>query len=134
MARFRRRLIFAVALASVTGITVSHAQQMSVRLIHSVNLPGYEGDFDHFAVDYDRNRLSARSGGPRHVEVFDLKTSAHLSHGQRFRQPSSILVRKGVPTVFITDSTKLNATIRDATTYDKKKTVDSDAGIRHGQV
>ncbi|HEY2019370.1 MAG TPA: hypothetical protein VGH38_37940, partial [Bryobacteraceae bacterium] len=42
--------------------------------------------------------------------------------------PHSILVRKGVPTVFITDSEKQNATIRDASTYAKKQTVNLTPG------
>ena len=95
-----------------------------MRLIHTVTLPGYSGDFDHFAVDFDRNRLLLAAEDHGTLEVFDLKTSAHLRTVAGFGNPHSILVRSGVPTVFITDSTKLNATIRDAATYAKKQTVE----------
>jgi DNA-binding beta-propeller fold protein YncE len=121
------------ALLSITALAVcfpaaARAQSSSVRLIHTATLPGYSGDFDHFAADFDRDRLLLAAEDHGTVEVFDLKTSAHLRTVSGFGNPHSILVRKGVPTVFITDSTKLNATIRDAATYAKKQTIDLTPG------
>jgi DNA-binding beta-propeller fold protein YncE len=99
------------------------AQESSVRLIHTVSLPGYSGDFDHFAADYDRNRLLLAAEDHGTIEVFNLKTSAHLRTVGGFGNPHSILVRRGVSTVFITDSTDKNATIRNADTYALKQVV-----------
>ena len=114
-------------LALISG-AAARAQSSSVKLIHTVKLPGYSGDFDHFAADFDRNRLLLAAEDHGTVEVFDLKTSAHLKTVTGFGNPHSILVRKGTPTVFITDSAKLNATIRDANTYVKKQTVNLTPG------
>ena len=113
---------------AIIGGTAAQTQNSSVRLIHTVTLPGYSGDFDHFAADFDRNRLLLAAEDHGTVEVFDLNTSAHLRTVTGFGNPHSILVRKGVPTVFITDSTKMNATIRDANTYAKKQTVNLTPG------
>jgi DNA-binding beta-propeller fold protein YncE len=113
----------ALCLSPHTGGAAASAQTSSVKLIHTVTLPGYSGDFDHFAADYDRNRLLLAAEDHGTLEVFDLKTSAHLNTIAGFGNPHSILVRKGVPTVFITDSTDKNATIRDASTYTKKQGV-----------
>lgn len=113
--------------AMISGAT-AQSQNSSVQLIHTVALPGYSGDFDHFAADFDRNRLLLAAEDHGTIEVFDLKTSAHLRTVTGFGNPHSILVRKGVPTVFITDSTKTNATIRDADTYAKKQTVNLTPG------
>lgn len=123
MPSLSRRL--APSLACLTLLTSSFllAQQSSVQLIHSVDLPGYTGDFDHFAVDYERNRVLLAAEDHGTLEVFDLKTSNHLRTVTGFGNPHSILVRKGVPTVFITDSTKLGPTIRNASTYAKLKSV-----------
>jgi DNA-binding beta-propeller fold protein YncE len=118
-----RRIGLSLALVSLLGATSAWPQGSSVKLIKTVELPGYSGDFDHFAADYDRNRLLLAAEDHGTLEVFDLKTSAHLSTVGGFGNPHSILVRKGVPTAFITDSTEKNATIRDATTYAKKETV-----------
>jgi DNA-binding beta-propeller fold protein YncE len=108
--------------------SAASAPDSSVKLISTVELPGYEGDFDHFAADYERNRLLLAAEDHGTLEVFDLKTSAHLRTVAGFGNPHSILVRKGVPTVFITDSEKQNATIRDASTYAKKQTVNLTPG------
>ena len=118
----------AVSLFALPGTTATTAQTSSVKLIHTVTLPGYSGDFDHFAADYDRNRLLLAAEDHGTLEVFDLKTSAHLRTVAGFGNPHSILVRKGVPTVFITDSTDKNATIRDASTYTKKQGVNLTPG------
>jgi DNA-binding beta-propeller fold protein YncE len=94
-----------------------------VKLIHSVDLPGYTGDFDHFAADYDRNRLLLAAEDHGTVEIFDLKTSDHLKTITGFGNPHSITVRKGVKTIFITDSAKQGPTIRDGNTLAKIKSV-----------
>ena len=104
------------------------AQATSVKLIKTVTLPGYTGDFDHFAVDYDRNRLLLAAEDHGTLEVFDLNTSAHLRTVTGFGNPHSILVRKGAPTIFVTDSEKQGPTIRDAASYAEVKSVDLTPG------
>lgn len=120
---------FCPSLALVVGLSllaVPGAQAQgtsSIELIGSVDLPGYTGDFDHFAVDFDRNRLLLAAEDHGTLEVFDLKSTAHLKTISGFGNPHSILVRKERPTVLITDSGKQGATIRDAVTYAKKQSV-----------
>ena len=116
-------LLAASALLILSSTTLMAQQASSVSLVHSVSLPGYTGDFDHFAVDYDRGRLLLAAEDHGTLEVFDLKTSAHQRSVSGFENPHSILVKRGSPTVFITDSGKPGPTIRDAGTYDKKQTV-----------
>lgn len=118
-----RSAALSLLLFPMLGGVTTHAQTSSVQLIKTVELPGYSGDFDHFATDYERNRLLLAAEDHGTLEVFDLKTSAHLRTVAGFGNPHSILVRKGMSTVFITDSTEKNATIRDASTYAKKQTV-----------
>ena len=113
-----------IALLAMMVLPALHSQEPpSIKLIKSVDLPGYSGDFDHFAVDYDRNRLLLAAEDHGTLEVFDLRTSAHLRSVDGFGNPHSILVRKGSPTVLVTDSEKQGATLRDADTYAKKQTV-----------
>jgi DNA-binding beta-propeller fold protein YncE len=118
-----RNLSLALSFSFLVAQASFGQAQSSVKLIKSVDLVGYTGDFDHFAVDYDRNRLLLAAEDHGTVEVFDLKTSAHLRTVKGFGNPHSILARKGVPTLFITDSEKQMSTIRNADTLDKEKTV-----------
>ena len=121
--------LFLALCLSVFPVPLSMGQaQSSVKLIKSVNLAGYKGDFDHFAVDYDRNRLLLAAEDHGSIEIFDLKTSAHLRTVGGFGNPHSILARKGVPTLFITDSEKEMSTIRNADSLAKEKTVTLTAG------
>jgi DNA-binding beta-propeller fold protein YncE len=123
MLSFKWSLVLPLVSLTTMISTVLYAQQSSVKLIRSVDLPGYTGDFDHFAVDYDRNRLLLAAEDHGTLEVFDLKTSDHLRTVGGFGNPHSILVRRGVPTVFITDSSKLGPTIRNANTYSMRESV-----------
>jgi len=128
MHKSMRSLVLSLLLILLLGAAAVPEQRSSVELIKSVDLPGYSGDFDHFAADYDRHRLLLAAEDHGTLEVFDLKTSDHLRTVAGFGNPHSILVRKGVATVFITDSTKQNASIRDATTYAKKQAVNLTPG------
>ncbi|MDP9038708.1 MAG: hypothetical protein M3O02_05455 [Acidobacteriota bacterium] len=110
-------------LAGAPALTLSAQQPSTVKLIHSVDLPGYGGDFDHFAVDYDRGRLLLAAEDHATLEVFDLKTGAHLRTVKGFGTPHSILARRGSSTLFITDSDKQGATIRDAESFALKQKV-----------
>jgi len=106
------RTAFLITSLSILGISTLHPQETpSVKLIRTVELPGYTGDFDHFAVDFDRNRLLLAAEDHGTLEVFDLKTSAHLRTVDGFGNPHSILVRKGSPTVLVTDSEKQIAVV-----------------------
>src|SRR5579885_3147266 len=101
-----RSTLLPVSLLALLLVPAARAQSSSVRLVKTVPLPGYTGDFDHFAADFDRNRLLLAAEDHGTVEVFDLQTSAHLRTVSGFGNPHSILVRSGKPTLFITDSTK----------------------------
>jgi DNA-binding beta-propeller fold protein YncE len=118
-----RKLFLAISLPIFAASVLFAQAASSVKLIKSVNLPGYTGDFDHFAVDYDRNRLLLAAEDHGTLEVFDLNSSAHLRTVNGFGTPHSILARKGVATVFITDSGKQFSSIRDANSLAKKQTV-----------
>ena len=118
-----RTTFLATSLVVITVPAAFSQEASTVRLIHSVDLPGYSGDFDHFAVDYDRNRLLLAAEDHGTLEVFDLKTSNHLRSVDGFGNPHSILVRSGSPTVLITDSEKQGASLRDADTYAKKRSL-----------
>ena len=105
-----------------TAMVLAQGGGQTVKLVHDVKLPGYAGDFDHFAVDRDRGRILVAAEDHATLEVFDLKTSAHLQTVSGFGAPHSILLRPGNPTIFVTDSEKMS-TIRDASTYAKEKSV-----------
>jgi len=91
-----------------------------LKLAQTVSLPGYSGDFDHFAVDRQRGRILLAAEDHATLEIFDLKTVKHLQTVGGFDAPHSILVRPGAQTILVTDSGKTMTKILDASSYDHK--------------
>ncbi len=118
--------IFAGALvltAAVCAVTATAQTNMPLKLIKTVTLPGYTGDFDHFAIDRQRGRILLAAEDHATLEVFDLKTGNHLKTVTGFGAPHTILVRPGASTILVTDSGKQMTAILDANTYERKGVV-----------
>jgi DNA-binding beta-propeller fold protein YncE len=64
--------------------------QAPITLLSTIYLPEITGDFDHFAVDLKRNHLFVSAEVHHSVEMFDLKTGAHLQSIGGFKTPHSV--------------------------------------------
>src|SRR5438105_1942784 len=62
------------------------ARKAPLRLLHTTLLPGIDGDFDHFGVDLQGNRLFLTAEDHSSVEVFDLK-GKHIRSISGFKTP-----------------------------------------------
>jgi DNA-binding beta-propeller fold protein YncE len=111
------------AACSLAAGTDSLPQVAFMTLIHTVPLPGYSGDFDHFAVDTQRGRLLLAAEDHATLEVFELKTGRHLQTVKGFDAPHSILVRPRASTILVTDSGKTMTKVLDAETYEIKGSI-----------
>ena len=69
-------------------------------------LPGYTGDFDHFAVDLQSNRLFLAAEDHGTLEVFDLRTGRHLKTVGGFETPHSIFLVSQTHRLLITDGSE----------------------------
>jgi DNA-binding beta-propeller fold protein YncE len=121
----KNKLAGAMALTAVAIATHALAQgsAASLKLVKTVTLPGYTGDFDHFAIDRQRGRILVAAEDHATLEVFDLKTGDHLKTIPGFGAPHSILVRPSSTNILVTDSGKEMTAVLDAETYAKKDTV-----------
>lgn len=81
------------------------------------DIPGYTGDFDHFAVDIKTNRLFLAAEDHGTLEVFDLKTGNHEKTLHVVDTPHGIFFVPGTNRMIVTDSGKDLSPILDATTY-----------------
>ena len=104
-----KRSILAVMAAAIVPLSQatpsSSAQEAApLNLTKTVTLPGYSGDFDHFSVDRSRGRLLLAAEDHATLEIFDLKTGAHLRTIKGFGAPHSILIRPNSKIVLVTDS------------------------------
>jgi hypothetical protein len=67
------------------------------------DLPGYSGDFDHFAVDLPGNRLFLAAEDHGTLEVFELRSGKHLKSVGGFETPHSIFPVPQTHRLLITD-------------------------------
>ncbi len=116
-------LTMAALLYSISALSAAGQTSSPLTLKGSVNLPGYTGDFDHFAVDEARGRLLLAAEDHGTVEVFDLGSGKHLRTISGFETPHSILVRPNASTILVTDSGKGMSKLLDASSYEVKGTV-----------
>jgi DNA-binding beta-propeller fold protein YncE len=73
-----------------------------MKLIATTPLPGFTGDFDHFAVDLEGRRLFLTAEEHQTVEVFDLD-GKRIKSITGFGQPHAILFMPGVNKFIVTD-------------------------------
>ncbi len=100
----------AIAMARSTGAAspaASGASSDSVLVLQGrTELPGYSGDFDHFAVDLQGNRLFLAAEDHGTLEVFDLHTGKHLRSVKGFETPHSIFPIPQTHRLLITDGSE----------------------------
>jgi len=85
------RKSYAVFLALFVVTISAHAQtDPPLRLIQTIFLPGYVGDFEHFAADLKGNRLFLIAEDHKTVEVLDMRTGRRLRTITGFGQPHAI--------------------------------------------
>src|SRR5947207_15035093 len=96
-----RRALLTLAVLCVTCAAASDSTPL--RLVASVDLPKYSGDFDHFAADVNGNRLFLAAEDHGTLEVFDLKTTKWLKTIRGFEVPHSILYLSASKKLFVTD-------------------------------
>jgi DNA-binding beta-propeller fold protein YncE len=89
-------LIFALALATVAE------DNSPLKLVTTTPLPGFSGDFDHFALDLKGKRLFLTAEDHKTVEVFDLE-GQHTHSITGFGQPHAALFLPESNNLIVTD-------------------------------
>jgi DNA-binding beta-propeller fold protein YncE len=93
---------FAVLLALGITARVGAQEKMPMKLVATTPLPGFTGDFDHFAVDLKGKRLFLTAEDHKTVEVFDLDGKP-IKSIEGFGQPHAILFMPDVNKFIVTD-------------------------------
>jgi DNA-binding beta-propeller fold protein YncE len=83
--------------------SVDAQEKSPLKLIATTPLPGFSGDFDHFAVDLKGNRLFLAAEDHKTVEVFDLRSGKPIHSITGFGQPHAILFLADMNKLIVTD-------------------------------
>src|SRR5436853_6432253 len=96
-----RKALFALVVLWVMSAAASDS--VPLKLVKSLDLPKYSGDFEHFAADISGNRLFLAAEDHGTLEVFDLNTTKWLKTIKGFEVPHSILYLPDSQKLFVTD-------------------------------
>jgi hypothetical protein len=97
-------LLALVAIVPACGAPSDKAAPL--HLFRAVPLPGFSGDFDHFAADEKGGRLFLAGEDHQTVEVFDLMTGRRLKSIEGFGTPHSIIYLPDTDRILVTDGDK----------------------------
>jgi DNA-binding beta-propeller fold protein YncE len=117
------RIVSAVALAAILAPALAAAAEQPLRLIGRTDVPGFEGDFDHFAADVRGNRLFLAGEDKGTLEVFDLKSGKHLRTVEGLEEPHAILFLPESNRLIVTNSGEGMTKVLDAKTFQVVDTI-----------
>lgn len=119
MKRYRMRLMAATAAAiTMTSVCWAASRQQPLRLAKSIPLPMlHDGDFDHFTVDLQSNRLFSAAEENSKVLVFNLKTGQLLHTLTDLKAPHSLVYRDDLHRLFVVDGDLGLVRMYDGNTY-----------------
>jgi DNA-binding beta-propeller fold protein YncE len=121
------RLFVASILVAVSGVSMFGQKlakdavqppEAPLRLIQTITLPAtIKGNFDHFGIDVERNRLFATPEDSQSVLVIDLAQGKLLHRIDGIVRPHAILYRKDTNRLYVTDGGDGSLKVYDAESY-----------------
>jgi DNA-binding beta-propeller fold protein YncE len=130
-----RRLIFTVCVIVSAGFVAktSAQEKLPLKLVATIPMPGFTGDFDHFGLDLKGNRLFLASENQRTVEVFDLRTGERIHSIPGFGQPLTMAYLPESNRLIVTDGGETDAVqLVDCKEYKIVGTIKLGKGVDHG--
>ncbi len=114
-------VLVAVLIVTVRGETL--------RLAHSISLPGIEGRIDHLSIDVAGGRLFVAALGNNTVEVIDLKARRIVRSLTGFSEPQGLLFVPDSDRLYVANGGDGTVRVFDAATFQAvgKVTFDDDA-------
>jgi DNA-binding beta-propeller fold protein YncE len=123
MKRKISRIASVLALAAMLAPALSLAADLPLKLIGRTDVPGFEGDFDHFAADVKGDRLFLAGEDKGTLEVFELKSGKHLRTVQGLEEPHAILFVPEKNRLIVTNSGEGMTKVLDAKTFQVVDTI-----------
>jgi len=121
--------ISVLMLAAFVSLFPVRAQNAApLKLETSIALPGFTGDFDHFAFDAKSGRVFLAGEDHKTVEVFDAKTDRRLKSITGFGAPHAIFYLPESDRILVTDGDKGVLRIINGKDYSDVAYVDGLAG------
>lgn len=128
-----RPIVKAFLMVLVLGVISAEAEQKApLKLISTTPMPGFAGDFDHFGIDREGNRLFLAAEEHKTVEVFDLRTGKRIQSIAGFGQPLTMVYLPDSDQLVVTDGGASAVRLVDCKRYQVIKTIQLREGVDHG--
>ena len=111
------RIVSATILAAAVIVPAGALASEPLRLLGRTEVPGFEGDFDHFAADVKGNRLFLAGEEKGTLEVFDLKSGKHVQTVEGLEEPHAIFFMPDHNRLIVSNSGDGMTKVLDAKTY-----------------
>jgi DNA-binding beta-propeller fold protein YncE len=129
-AHLRKIWLSVLILFAAGGTSAVLAQNSApLKLEAAIPLPGFSGDFDHFAIDEKGGRHFLAGEDHKTVEVFDVKTNRSLKSITGFGAPHAIIYLPESDRILVTDGDKGVLRILSGKDYSEITRVDGLAGV-----
>jgi DNA-binding beta-propeller fold protein YncE len=117
----------------LTLVIVANAQQEPpLKLIKTIAMPGFTGDFDHFGLDLKGNRLFLAAEDHKTVEVFNLRTGKRSHSIEGFGHPLMMAYLPESNYLVVTDGGESAVQFVECKHYKIIKTVKLAGQVDHG--
>jgi DNA-binding beta-propeller fold protein YncE len=128
----RQSLTICVMTLTLCAPTVKAQEKLPLKLIATIPMPGFTGDFDHFGLDLKGNRLFLASEDQKTVEVFDLRTGERIHSIKGFGQPLTMTYLAESNRLIVTDGGDTDAVeLVDCKDYKIIDTLKMGQGVDH---
>jgi DNA-binding beta-propeller fold protein YncE len=97
------RKSFSMCLMLLIAFVLDAGAQEPLKLVATTPMPGFSGDFDHFAVDLTGNRLFLAAEKNKTVEVFDLRSGKRIHSITGFGDPHVMVYLPNSNSLIVTD-------------------------------
>ena len=102
MIKLRATAVFTLFVLLTMGVRAQ--EKAPLELLQKIPMPGLkDGDFDHFAVDLQGQRLFLTAETNAAVEVFDLRTKKLVHTISDVKTPHSMVYRDDLKKLFVVD-------------------------------
>jgi len=118
-------------LGSSCGYTVGAQEKLPLKLVVTTPMPGFTGDFDHFGLDLKGNRLFLAAEDHKTVEVFDLRTGAHVHSIEGFGHPLTMVYLPESDRLIVTNGDTDDLALVDCKDYKIINTLKLGKGVDH---
>ena len=115
--------LLSCTLLFVAGLGAPDADAQALRQLGRSEIPGFEGDFDHFAYDLKGERLFLAGEEMGTLEVLDLKTGKHVKSVKVLDEPHAIHFLADKNQLVVTDSGEGMTKVLDGKTYNVSRTI-----------